>query len=137
MNHGRDSIYIGCSDDGKEGQNLQEIIDRRFSFIHVGHSYRATELEAAIGLGQMERSDEVIERRQQIAQKYTLGLENLSEFIQLPTIPDDRTQQTFYRISSFILCSSIHFVNKGKSRLSFRHRDNGLFMGFTNNRICF
>ena len=94
MNHGRDSIYIGCSDDGKEGQNLQEIIDRRFSFIHVGHSYRATELEAAIGLGQMERSDEVIERRQQIAQKYTLGLENLSEFIQLPTIPDDRTQQT-------------------------------------------
>jgi perosamine synthetase len=92
MNHGRDNIYIGCGDDdGKEGEELQEIIDKRFSFVHVGHSFRATELEAAIGLGQMERSDGVVKRRQQIAEKFTKGLENLSEYIQLPVIPDNRT----------------------------------------------
>lgn len=92
MNHGRDSIYIGCSDDAdKEGKELQEIIDKRFSFVHVGHSFRATEMEAAIGLGQMERSNGVVEARQKIAAKLTKGLENLSEFIQLPSIPDDRT----------------------------------------------
>ena len=48
-----------------------------------------------------------------------------------------RTQQTFYRISSFILCSSIHFVNKGKPRFSFCQRYNGLFMSFTDNCIRF
>lgn len=92
MNHGRDSIYIGCSDDeGKEGEELQEIIEKRFSFVHVGHSFRATEMEAAIGIGQMERADEIVEKRQKIAAKLTKGLENLSDFIQLPTIPKDRT----------------------------------------------
>ena len=91
MNHGRDSIYIGCSDDGKEGQNLQEIIDRRFSFVHVGHSFRATEMEAAIGLGQLERGNEVITKRKAIADKYTNGLKNLNKFIQLPSVPEDRT----------------------------------------------
>jgi len=92
MNHGRDSIYIGCSDDkDKEGESLQEIIDKRFSFIHVGHSFRATEMEAAIGLGQIERMDEIVSRRADIAYKITKGLSNLSEFIQLPSIPDDRT----------------------------------------------
>ncbi len=92
MNHGRDNIYIGCSDDeGIEGEELQEIIDKRFSFIHVGHSFRATELEAAIGIGQLERADEIILRRQEIARKYTEGLKNLSDYIQLPTTPENRT----------------------------------------------
>ena len=48
-----------------------------------------------------------------------------------------RTQQSFYRTFGVFLCSSIHFVNKSKARFSFCQRDNGLFMGFTNNSICF
>jgi perosamine synthetase len=92
MNHGRDNIYIGCSDDiGKEDDELQEVVDKRFSFIHVGHSFRATEMEAAIGLGQLERSDEIVARRKVIAEKYTAGLESLRDFIQLPSIPTNRT----------------------------------------------
>jgi perosamine synthetase len=92
MNHGRDNIYIGCSDDiGKEDDELQEVVDKRFSFIHVGHSFRATEMEAAIGLGQLERSDEIVARRKVIAEKYTTGLESLRGFIQLPSVPKNRT----------------------------------------------
>ncbi len=92
MNHGRDNIYIGCSDDDEaEGDELQEIIDKRFSFIHVGHSFRATEMEAAIGLGQLERADTIVQKREEIANRYTKGLLSLSEFIQLPIVPKDRT----------------------------------------------
>jgi perosamine synthetase len=92
MNHGRDNIYIGCNDDdGKEGDDLQEVIDKRFSFVHVGHSFRATEMEAAIGLGQLERMDEIISKRKIIAERFTNGLKNLSTFIQLPSTPKDRT----------------------------------------------
>ena len=55
MNHGRDSIYLSIDDDrGASGDRLKEIVARRFSFIHHGHSFRCTELEAALGLGQIE-----------------------------------------------------------------------------------
>ncbi|ETR65684.1 MAG: glutamine--scyllo-inositol transaminase, partial [Candidatus Magnetoglobus multicellularis str. Araruama] len=55
VNHGRDSIYISIDDDkGKTKDQLNEIIERRFSFIHCGHSFRVTELEGAIGLAQLE-----------------------------------------------------------------------------------
>ena len=49
----------------------------------------------------------------------------------------DRTQQSFYRTFGISLCSSTYFVNKGKARFSFCQRYNCLFMGFSNNRVCF
>ncbi|MCL5412863.1 MAG: DegT/DnrJ/EryC1/StrS family aminotransferase, partial [Candidatus Marsarchaeota archaeon] len=55
-NHGRDSIYINIDDDSKRnGKQLNEIIARRFNFVRYGFSYRCTEIEAAIGLGQLKR----------------------------------------------------------------------------------
>ncbi len=92
MNHGRDSIYISSKDDqGVEGEKLEEIIAKRFSFIHVGHSFRCTEMEAAIGLGQLARAKEIIRRRKEIADKLTEGLAPLQEHLQLPSCPPDRT----------------------------------------------
>ena len=41
---GRDGIYLSKDD------NKLEIVDRRFSFEHVGYSYRATEMEAALAV---------------------------------------------------------------------------------------
>ncbi|PIR15079.1 MAG: aminotransferase DegT, partial [Elusimicrobia bacterium CG11_big_fil_rev_8_21_14_0_20_64_6] len=55
MNHGRDSIYLSIDDDkAATGKKLHEIVSKRFQFVSVGHSYRATELEAALGLAQLE-----------------------------------------------------------------------------------
>jgi perosamine synthetase len=92
MNHGRDSIYIGCMDDHDvEDGKFFEIVDRRFAFIHVGHSFRCTEMEAAIGVGQLAKSAEIVARRKEIAQRLTAGLSKYSEHIQLPSCPSDRT----------------------------------------------
>jgi len=92
MNHGRDSIYIGCMDDHDvEDGKFFEIVDRRFAFIHVGHSFRCTEMEAAIGVGQLAKSAEIVARRKEIAQLLTAGLSKYSEHIQLPSCPSDRT----------------------------------------------
>src|SRR5207249_5320991 len=58
MNHGRDSIYFQIDDDkGLKGAKLREVVARRFSFVSVGHSFRATEFEAALGLAQLEEKD--------------------------------------------------------------------------------
>jgi len=92
MNHGRDSIYISCSDDEGLGQEkLHEVVAKRFKFVHVGHSFRCTELEAALGLGQLERIEDIISRRKDNAKYLTKHLSSLEEYIQLPTCPSDRT----------------------------------------------
>ncbi len=91
MNHGRDSIYLSIDDDdGVKGKQLFEIAARRFRFVHLGHSFRCTEMEAAIGLAQLERKDEIIARRVGIARQYRERLAGLSDVIQLPTVPADR-----------------------------------------------
>ncbi|MCM8822855.1 MAG: DegT/DnrJ/EryC1/StrS family aminotransferase [Candidatus Omnitrophica bacterium] len=90
MNHGRDSIYISIDDDNKAGRELFKIVERRFRFIRLGHSFRATELEAAIGLAQLEKKEEIISRRRRNANYLTEGLKDFEEFLQLPFIPADR-----------------------------------------------
>ncbi len=91
MNHGRDAIYISIDDDNTTDKGkLHEIISKRFSFVTLGHSFRATEMEAALGLSQLRRKDAIIKRRKEIAAKYAQGLSDLSEHIQLQETPSDR-----------------------------------------------
>lgn len=90
MNHGRDAIYISIDDDNKTGKELFRIVERRFKFVRLGHSFRATELEAAIGLAQLERKQEIISKRRKNATYLTKGLKDLEEFLQLPYVPEDR-----------------------------------------------
>jgi dTDP-4-amino-4,6-dideoxygalactose transaminase len=86
MNHGRDSIYIRMDDDQAGGADLFEIADRRFSFVRLGHSFRCTELEAALGLAELERWEASIAARQRAAQRLTRGLLPLQDRLQLPRI---------------------------------------------------
>jgi len=91
MNHGRDSIYISCTDDeGAEGNRLQEIIEKRFSFIQLGHSFRCTEMEAALGIGQLARAEQSVARRKQIAEHFSRELAPYADVLQLPSCPSDR-----------------------------------------------
>ena len=85
MNHGRDSIYISIDDDdGANGKRLREIMDRRFNFVRLGHSFRATELEAALGIAQMEVLAQSVRRRKKIARIISAGLKHLENRLQLP-----------------------------------------------------
>lgn len=87
VNHGRDNIYIAMDDDrGCVDGVRKQIIERRFNFIRLGYSYRITEMEAAIGVAQLDQIDNNIPRRQAIASQYTKGLEKFQSLIQLPAI---------------------------------------------------
>ncbi len=90
MNHGRDSIYISIDDDNtNDSQKLKEIISKRFKFVSLGHSFRATEIEAALGLSQLSRKDAIINSRKHVASRYLNGLSDLSEFIYFQKTPKD------------------------------------------------
>jgi perosamine synthetase len=91
MNHGRDSIYLNIDDDkGLSKEKLELVVAKRFSFVRLGHSMRATELEAAIGVAQFEGREDNINSRRKIASYYTEHLSSLNAHLQLPHVPVDR-----------------------------------------------
>ncbi|MGI8656290.1 MAG: DegT/DnrJ/EryC1/StrS family aminotransferase [Pyrinomonadaceae bacterium] len=58
-----------------KGQGMDP--ERRYHFPIVGYNYRMTNLQAAIGVAQMERIDWFIERRREVAAWYDNALKNL------------------------------------------------------------
>ena len=91
MNHGRDSIYLSIDDDKNEDDDsLYDLVSKRFKFVRLGHSYRATELEAAIGVAQLEQKDEIIQKRRDNSKYLIKRLSKFSDYLQLPYIPNDR-----------------------------------------------
>jgi perosamine synthetase len=53
--------------------------DRRFYHTELGHNFRLTNLQAAVGLGQLERIDELIEKKRWIGKSYTERLKDIPE----------------------------------------------------------
>lgn len=66
MFHGRDESYLNIDDNNKTGAEWEEMIKKRFYFPRTGYSDRATELEAALGLGDLLGGNwrQMIEKRQ-------------------------------------------------------------------------
>lgn len=59
---------------------------RKFNFTKIGHSFRVTELEAALGLAQLDDLSEIIRKRQSNAAYLTEKLKCLDYWLQLPAI---------------------------------------------------
>lgn len=97
VNHGRDGIYFDI-----DTEATTEVISKRFKFDSVGHSYRVTELEAAIGLAQLENWRSMVAKRTDNAAWLTLNLQNLDterDLIQLPkVIADAKSSWMMYPI---------------------------------------
>jgi CDP-6-deoxy-D-xylo-4-hexulose-3-dehydrase len=86
VNHGRDTIYLKIDDGGGE---LATVMRRRFSFDRVGFSYRASELEAALGLAEIQTAEATLAAHQAAAAMLTERLAPLADagLLQLPTVP--------------------------------------------------
>ena len=87
MNHGRNPRYLRIDDDeGVDDEALLEIVWSRYDFHSMGQSYRVTELEAALGIGQLERLPATLQRRREIAAALDAALEH--PLLQLPTVAE-------------------------------------------------
>ncbi|MBI4992194.1 MAG: DegT/DnrJ/EryC1/StrS family aminotransferase [Candidatus Harrisonbacteria bacterium] len=94
-NHGRDGIYLHIDDDKNlNKQGLFQVVSRRFHFIRLGYSFRATEMEAALGIGQMERKDQILGARKKNAAYLLKKLKPLAQYLQLPWHPG-RVEHSF------------------------------------------
>ena len=84
-NHGRDAVYIpGRTPVRANKKTASMIIARRFRFVRLGYSFRATEFQAALGLAQLEQKDKMLSRRQAIARLISRGLAPYADHLQLP-----------------------------------------------------
>lgn len=64
---------------------------RRYWFNIIGYNYRMTNIEAAIGLAQLEKIDEHLRRRQEVCDSYKRRLGELSEYIEFQKVQKDAT----------------------------------------------
>lgn len=87
MAHGRDSIYLSIDDDETSDDNqLRRIVERRFSFVRPGHSFRVTEFEGALALAQLERRDHLVGGRAAKAAFLTERLARYEPALKLPRV---------------------------------------------------
>ncbi len=87
MNHGRDSIYLSIDDDNnKSKEELEIITKRRFSFVQMGYSFRATEMEGALGLAEFEDREEMMQKRWENGKFLMEKLSRWSEHLQVPQL---------------------------------------------------
>jgi perosamine synthetase len=64
-------------------RNMCYRTDRRFYHTELGFNFRMTNLQAAVGLAQVERIDEIVQRKRHVGQRYTEGLADVPG-LQLP-----------------------------------------------------
>jgi CDP-6-deoxy-D-xylo-4-hexulose-3-dehydrase len=63
---------------------LPEGYDHKYTYSHLGYNLKSGDVQAAIGLAQLERLDSFIELRRRNWEYLKTGLKNLEEFIILP-----------------------------------------------------
>ncbi|MBL7701535.1 MAG: DegT/DnrJ/EryC1/StrS family aminotransferase [Ferruginibacter sp.] len=73
-----------------------EMVDGKMNFVGAGLNYRMTDFQAALANSQMQRLDQVIACKQELAEVYFNEIKN--EAVVLPSVPSDRnhTWQTFH-----------------------------------------
>lgn len=65
--------------------------NKRYWFTEIGYNYRMTNVEAAIGLGQLEKIDEHIADRQKVASWYMEELEDMNDYLQFQKVTEGST----------------------------------------------
>lgn len=95
-------------------KRMKTDIDRRFSFIRIGYSYRVGEIEGALGLAQLERKDEIMSKRHNNAMYLISKLEKYENYFQLPKY-NERIDHTYMMFPIVIKNSEIinykEFIN--------------------------
>ena len=73
----------GYAERARSLRNLCFRPERRFYHTELGYNYRLTNLQAALGLAQLERFDEIVAKKRWMGQTYTERLKDIP-FLQLP-----------------------------------------------------
>lgn len=99
-----DAIAQKC----RELRNLCFIPPRRFIHEDMGWNFRMTNLQAALGVAQLERIDEIVIKKREIGNWYNQLLKGLEEKIELPT-ENIEGAENIYWVYGIVLKKSVPF----------------------------
>lgn len=71
--------------------------EKRYWHVDVGYNYRMTNMQAAVGLGQLENISWHIEQRERVAGLYEKYLSGTKKYLKMQSVPDD--------------CTSVYWMN--------------------------
>jgi perosamine synthetase len=96
--------------------------DGRMEHVALGYNYRMSELEAAVGCGQLERRDDLMTRRAQVAEWYHAALAPLRDDLRLPTSPPRGTRSWFV----YVIRLDDRFDDEARDMLMAALQDQGI-----------
>ncbi|MFA5074956.1 MAG: DegT/DnrJ/EryC1/StrS family aminotransferase [Candidatus Babeliales bacterium] len=82
--------------------------ERRFVHDELGFNYRITNMQAALGLAQLEKLDETVNKKRWIGKLYTENLQSLSDILQLPLVKTEYAQNIYW-VYGLVLKNKIKF----------------------------
>jgi perosamine synthetase len=88
-------------------RNLAFTPERRFVHEELGWNYRFTNLQAAVGLAQLELLDKFVERKRRMGNFYNRLLKDLSEYIALP-LPSTHYAENIYWVYGLLLTGKVN-----------------------------
>lgn len=77
---------------------------RRFEHRELGHNYRLTNIQAALGLGQLERFDEIIEAKRRLGKAY---VERLGDEPRLELQLEERWARSVFWMNGLVLADEV------------------------------
>jgi perosamine synthetase len=82
--------------------------EKRFLHDELGFNFRMTNMQAALGVAQLERLDEFVQRKRAMGKLYTQLLIDLSAFVELP-IPITDYAENIYWVYGLVLKNNVPF----------------------------
>jgi len=97
--------------------------DDQIEYLHneIGYNYRLTNIQAAMGVAQMEHLDEFVEKKRTIAAGYRTGLQDLEGITLMPTQPE--TDPTYWLYT--VLLDEATSI-EGRKQVIQKLNDNGI-----------
>ncbi|MDF1671611.1 MAG: DegT/DnrJ/EryC1/StrS family aminotransferase [Roseovarius sp.] len=95
--------------------------DRRFRHTELGHQFRMTNMQAALGVSQVARIEEIVERKRWAAGLYHEGLSDMGEFL---TFQGERDwAKNVYWVNGMVLSDDVPF---DAAEFALRLREQGI-----------
>ena len=115
-----EDIYERC----KSLRNLCFQTEKRFIHENLGWNYRMTNIQAALGLAQIERLDEIISRKREIGKLYNEGLQGLDKFFSIP-MKYDNYAENIYWVFGIVLKNLQKFKSSKELSIELKKRNIG------------
>jgi len=88
--------------------------------VALGYNYRMTDIQAALGLSQLTKIDEFVQRRHYLADRYNCAFQGL------PLVPVQQSAEIYSAYHLYVICLQLNKISKSHYQVFVELQDKGL-----------